>query len=52
MLSHLKVAGHLLPLEVARTAGLHSSVHQTLSPGHAVEEELLWEKGEGPGVAQ
>lgn len=39
-------------MEIARAAGLHRSVHQPLSPGHAVEEELLWEKWDQvPGVA-
>lgn len=49
--SPLKVAEQvLLPLEVAGAAGLHSGVHQTLSPCHAVKEELLREKWDpGPG---
>lgn len=31
-------------MEVARAAGFHSGVDQTLSACHAVKEELLWEK--------
>lgn len=31
----------LLPLEIARSAGFDSSVHQAFSSRHAVKEELL-----------
>ena len=38
---HVLHALHQAPLRVARLACLHSSVAQTLTPAHCVEEELL-----------
>lgn len=50
ILTHLSEVFCFLPLEIARTAGFDSSVHQAFSSCHAVEEELLWGKWE-PDVA-
>lgn len=43
--AHQRLQQVLLPLEIARSAGFDSGVHQAFSSRHAVEEELLGECG-------